>query len=115
MSDPRDLGLALGEEISQGLKVFEPDLFLYDAYPGGVGLSAPLFEMTGKLLEHARDLIVACGCEEGCPSCVGPVGEVGTRGKEAAARIVAALLAGSQESEDRSQNTGISRTSASPF
>jgi pantothenate kinase len=32
----------------------------------------------------------------GCPSCVGPVGEVGARGKEAAARIVAALLAGSQ-------------------
>ncbi|MBM3744557.1 MAG: DEAD/DEAH box helicase [Acidobacteria bacterium] len=105
MSDPRDLGLALGEEISQGLKVFEPDLFLYDAYPGGVGLSAPLFEMTTRLLEHARDLIAACRCEEGCPSCVGPVGEVGARGKEAATRILEALLAGSQESEVRSQKS----------
>jgi len=92
MSDPHDLGLALGEDISGGLKVYEPDLFLYDNYPGGVGLSAPLFEMTTKLLEHARDLIAACPCEEGCPSCVGPVGEVGARGKEAAARILEALL-----------------------
>jgi DEAD/DEAH box helicase domain-containing protein len=93
MSDPRDLGLALGEDISGGLKVYEPDLYLYDNYPGGVGLSAPLFEMTAKLLQCARDLLSACRCEEGCPSCVGPVGEIGSRGKEAAARLLDALLA----------------------
>ena len=94
MSDPHDLGVAMGEDISGGLRIYEPDLYLYDNYPGGVGLSAPLFEMKGKLLEHARDLLAACPCQEGCPSCVGPVGEVGTRGKEAAGRILEALLEG---------------------
>ena len=34
MCDPRDLGVALSEEISGGLEVFEPNLYLYDMYPG---------------------------------------------------------------------------------
>ena len=93
MCDPRDLGVAFGEDIGQGLKVYEPDLFLYDNYPGGVGQSAPLFKMTRKLLGHARDLLAACECEAGCPSCVGPAGEVGECGKQAASRILEELLA----------------------
>ena len=44
MCDPRDLGVAFGEDISRGLKTFEPDLYLYDNYPGGVGQSAPLYQ-----------------------------------------------------------------------
>jgi DEAD/DEAH box helicase domain-containing protein len=91
MCDPRDLGVAFGEDISKGLKSYEPDLFLYDNYPGGVGLSAPLYQISDKLLEHAAALLAACPCEAGCPSCVGPVGEIGERGKEAAARILAEL------------------------
>jgi DEAD/DEAH box helicase domain-containing protein len=92
MSDPRDLGMALTEDIAKGLKSFEPNLFLYDNYPGGVGQSAPLFKLRSKLLEGAADLLATCPCESGCPSCVGPVGEVGERGKEAAGRILAQLL-----------------------
>jgi DEAD/DEAH box helicase domain-containing protein len=91
MCDPHDLGVAFGEDISKGLKAFEPDLFLYDNYAGGIGQSAPLFQMFGKLLEHAAGLLAACPCESGCPSCVGPVGEIGERGKEAASRILAEL------------------------
>jgi len=91
MCDPRDLGVAFGEDIGQGLRVFEPELFLYDNYPGGVGQSAPLFKMTRKLLAHARELLAACPCDAGCPSCVGPIGEVGERGKEAASRILEEL------------------------
>jgi len=92
MCDPRDLGIALTEDVSGGLTAFEPDLFLYDAYPGGIGQSAPLFRLTGKLLERTRDLIESCGCEQGCPGCVGPVGEVGERGREAASRFLSALV-----------------------
>ncbi len=92
MCDPRDLGVALAEDVSGGLTAFEPDLFLYDAYPGGIGQSAPLFRLTGKLLERTRDLIESCGCEQGCPGCVGPVGEVGERGREAASRFLSALV-----------------------
>jgi DEAD/DEAH box helicase domain-containing protein len=92
MCDPRDLGVALTEDISKGLKLFEPDLFLYDNYPGGIGQSEPLYKVRAKLLEGAASLVAACPCEAGCPSCVGPVGEVGERGKETARRILAALL-----------------------
>jgi DEAD/DEAH box helicase domain-containing protein len=99
MCDPRDLGVAFGEDISKGLKTYEPDLFLYDNYPGGVGQSAPLYRMAAKLLEHAAALLAACPCDAGCPSCVGPVGEIGERGKEAASRILAELLAAPPSSE----------------
>jgi DEAD/DEAH box helicase domain-containing protein len=93
MCDPRDLGVSITEDIGGGLKSWEPDLFLYDSYPGGVGLSAPLHRMAEKALRFAADLIARCGCEAGCPSCVGPSGEVGDRGKEAARRLLAAILA----------------------
>jgi len=93
MCDPRDLGVALTEEPAAGLKTFEPNLYLYDAYPGGIGQSAPLYRLTAKLLEHTTELISRCPCEAGCPSCVGPAGEVGDRGKQAALRILHALRA----------------------
>jgi len=82
MCDPRDLGVALGEE---------PNLYLYDAYAGGVGQSAPLYRFAPRLLEQTAGLLAACKCQAGCPSCVGPVGEIGERGKEVAARILEEL------------------------
>lgn len=92
MCDPRDLGVSITELIAGGLTTFEPNLYLYDNYPGGVGQSAALFQLRQKLLEGAASLVAACPCESGCPSCVGPGGEVGERGKEAAGRILTALL-----------------------
>ena len=85
MCDPRDLGVAFSEE---------PNLYLYDCYPGGVGQSAPLYRMADRLVKLTSELLAGCECEAGCPSCVGPVGEVGERGKEAAQRIVREMLAG---------------------
>jgi DEAD/DEAH box helicase domain-containing protein len=92
MSDPRDIGYAITEDIVSSLEKWEPDLFLYDSYPGGAGLSAPLFRLRNKLVELSAQLISACQCENGCPSCVGPAGETGGRGKEAAVRILRALM-----------------------
>ena len=92
MCDPRDLGVALSEDIAGELVTFEPNLYLYDAYPGGIGQSAPLFRMAPQLVKQTAELLAACGCEAGCPSCVGPVGEVGERGKEVAARILAEMI-----------------------
>jgi DEAD/DEAH box helicase domain-containing protein len=91
MCDPHDLGLAVTEDITGGLRGYEPNLYLYDSYPGGVGLSAPLFRLAPKLLAATVELIARCKCVAGCPSCVGPVGEVGDRGKEIALRILTAL------------------------
>lgn len=45
-------------------------IFIYDGYPGGVGLAQRGYEIISELLEttfrHVRD----CGCENGCPSCI---------------------------------------------
>jgi DEAD/DEAH box helicase domain-containing protein len=94
MCDPRDLGVAMTEEIAGGLEKFEPNLYLYDAYPGGVGQSAPLYRMAPQFLKQTAGLLASCGCDAGCPSCVGPVGEVGERGKAVASRILSELTAG---------------------
>jgi ATP-dependent helicase YprA (DUF1998 family) len=65
-----------------------PRVFLYDAYPGGIGFSAPLFGMHRELLARTRVLIAECGCESGCPTCVGPVGETGPLAKRVALRLL---------------------------
>lgn len=67
---------------------FDPTLFLFDAYPGGIGFSQLLFEEHDRLLNVARQLIRGCPCTHGCPSCVGPTLEVGPSGKEAALAIL---------------------------
>jgi DEAD/DEAH box helicase domain-containing protein len=90
MCDPRDLGIALTDHLTDSS--YEPNLFIYDNYPGGIGQSAPLFKMSDVLLRGAAELLACCPCEAGCPSCVGPVGEVGERGKEAAGRILTKLI-----------------------
>jgi DEAD/DEAH box helicase domain-containing protein len=92
MCDVRDLGVALTEDITNGVLTYEPDLFLYDNYPGGIGQSQPLFEHRQRLLAQSLDLAAGCPCEAGCPSCVGPMGEVGEDGKAGAIRILRALV-----------------------
>ncbi len=57
MCDPRDLGVAIAEDISKGTQSYEPDLFLFDNYPGGIGQSQPLFKLTSKLLAGALDVL----------------------------------------------------------
>jgi DEAD/DEAH box helicase domain-containing protein len=111
MCDARDLGTAIGERPpSPGSDIeweqtatreeiaalaekefFEPNLYLYDAYPGGIGFSEPLYRVHALLLAKARELIAACPCENGCPSCVGPAGEQAERAKDAALAILARL------------------------
>jgi DEAD/DEAH box helicase domain-containing protein len=94
MCDPRDLGVALGGEAEGSLTAFEPNLYLYDMYPGGVGQSAPLYRLAPRLLQQTAELLAGCPCESGCPSCAGPPGEIGERGKQAAMRILAEAMGG---------------------
>ncbi len=93
MCDPHDLGVSITEAVAGGLKSFEPNLYLYDNYPGGIGQSAALYGLRRRLIEGAASLLASCRCQSGCPSCVGPIGEVGERGKEVAGRILSKLLA----------------------
>jgi DEAD/DEAH box helicase domain-containing protein len=71
----------------------EPVIFLYDNYPGGIGLSEPLFGMHDALIAQARELIDTCPCASGCPSCVGPEGATGPLAKSVASRLLHLLSA----------------------
>ena len=71
----------------------KPTIFLYDSYPGGVGLSEKAYQMPELLLENALQIVEGCACQQGCPSCVGPVLEVGEEGKANARAILKELLA----------------------
>lgn len=71
---------------------FDPTLYLYDSIPGGMGLASQIFDLFPALLRQTIELLSNCACEEGCPSCVGPPHEVGSR-----ARAVALLLANKLE------------------
>ncbi len=55
-----------------GPALYAPHLFLYDQYPGGVGIGEGLFDDHQSFMARAAELIAGCTCEEGCPSCVGP-------------------------------------------
>jgi DEAD/DEAH box helicase domain-containing protein len=78
---------------------FRPAVFLYDNYPGGIGLSQPLFEARDTLVSDAAELVAACDCQYGCPACVGPIlasDEVRGYSPKAAALQVLALLGGEE-------------------
>jgi DEAD/DEAH box helicase domain-containing protein len=119
MSEPHDLGRAVGDGQAawfatvgpngrgvlrtengepldpRGLQRFQPAVFLYDNYPGGVGLSTPLYDLRHELVRRATGLVAECGCSDGCPACVGPilVGEEqrGHAPKSAALAVLALL------------------------
>ncbi|MGH7335924.1 MAG: DEAD/DEAH box helicase [Candidatus Rokuibacteriota bacterium] len=72
---------------------FKPTMYLYDAHAGGIGLAERLFEILPELLAQGLATLRACPCQAGCPSCVGPVNEVGRRAKTTAATLLRALTA----------------------
>jgi len=108
MCDGRDLGTAIGERPpapgmesedftpmrmqeavgTQAKEFFEPNLYLFDAYPGGIGFSEPVFRAHQLLVRKTRELIQGCPCDAGCPSCVGPAGDLAPAAKEAALAIL---------------------------
>jgi DEAD/DEAH box helicase domain-containing protein len=47
-----------------------PTIFVYDGYPGGVGLTASAYEDVESMMARTAEMIDACGCEDGCPACV---------------------------------------------
>jgi DEAD/DEAH box helicase domain-containing protein len=70
-------------------------VFLYDGHPGGVGIAARAFADLPDLLGRVLDLLAACPCEDGCPSCVqSPKCGNGNRplDKAGAAEALASLL-----------------------
>lgn len=119
LSEPRDIGRAVGDGNARWfatlgangrgqlrsaqdeafdparLDQFTPTLFLYDSYPGGIGISAPLYEARDSIASAAGQLVGECDCVHGCPSCIGPIlasDEVrGYSPKEAALKVLSLL------------------------
>ena len=74
------------------IEEFEPTIFLYESYPGGVGFSTQIFDDHETLLRETLGLISKCPCLHGCPSCVGPTKEVGVNSKEVAMALLTHVL-----------------------
>jgi DEAD/DEAH box helicase domain-containing protein len=99
MCDRQDIGISIGsgneadspDLTRTGAPVSlsdEPRIFIYDNYPGGIGFSEPLFAMDDELRRRTRALIAGCECKNGCPACVGPIGNTGPLAKTVALRIL---------------------------
>jgi len=102
-ADGRGRGQLRGPEGGPGslaaTERFTPTVYLYDNYPGGIGLSEPLWRRQAELVRRARELVDGCDCRAGCPACVGPVlaaDEDKAEGtpKALAAKVLALLEAG---------------------
>ena len=98
MSAPRDIGV-VSEVKSSYTK--QPTITIYDNAPGGLGFSEALYELHDTLLQAARDLVLACRCHRGCPSCIGPVAETGEDTKGNCLRLLELLLEPRQRQQSR--------------
>lgn len=49
----------------------KPTFFIYDSYPGGIGLAERMMDRFPELVEESIEQISLCPCMDGCPSCIG--------------------------------------------
>ncbi len=66
MCDTRDVGTVVNSSCLN-----RDALFLHDRYPGGMGYARRCMERTDEIMHTIHAVIRECGCEDGCPSCVG--------------------------------------------
>jgi DEAD/DEAH box helicase domain-containing protein len=65
--DRNDIGgisIPLHPQIEKGA------IFIYDGYPGGIGLAARGYDIIMPLVERTKELIASCDCLDGCPACI---------------------------------------------
>ncbi len=48
----------------------QAQIFIYDAFPGGVGIAEKGFELLPELWQATLEVVRDCPCADGCPSCV---------------------------------------------
>ena len=88
MCDPRDIGVATQV---RSPRTGGATIFVYDAFPGGIGLSPRLFDIHDRVMAAAVELVGGCGCARGCPSCVGALVDRDVDVRDVAMRIARAL------------------------
>jgi len=113
MCDTNDIGYAVEDNITKsdihinGIKKkivkddinktndlveFEPNIYIYDNYPNGIGFSEMLYEKIEEILNQTIQVIETCECKDGCPSCIGPPIKRDSKTKLAAKFILNSLL-----------------------
>jgi DEAD/DEAH box helicase domain-containing protein len=99
LADRNDIG---GISTTAHPQVGKAAIFIYDGYPGGVGLAARAAVILEELLRRTYEVIEACPCEEGCPSCIHSP-KCGSGNKpldKEAALMTAGLLLGKKETAE---------------
>jgi DEAD/DEAH box helicase domain-containing protein len=68
LCDPRDFSVMamLKSPFDQ-----EPAIYLWDRYPGGIGIARRVFQLHDEILRAALRMVSDCPCQRGCPSCIG--------------------------------------------
>jgi len=66
MCDTQDIGVVLDSK-----NLGRDAIFLHDRYPGGMGYARRCVSHFDDIIRTVADVIRDCGCEDGCPSCVG--------------------------------------------
>lgn len=89
MCDTRDIGVHVDPEsaLTQG----QPTVVIFEQIPAGIGFSQRLYDRHAVLIQNAYHHVKSCPCRDGCPSCVGPGGELGSGGKEETIAILKKL------------------------
>ena len=67
MCDRGDIG---GLSIALHRQTHKPTVFVYDGYPGGVGISERGYDTFEELARDALSVLVRCPCKKGCPACI---------------------------------------------
>ena len=67
LCDPHDIG---GVSHAHHADVGVGGIFIYDGYPGGVGICEEAYHQAEELLAAVAERIENCPCEAGCPACV---------------------------------------------
>lgn len=84
LCDPRDIHITPQVKAKMNGK---PTIFIYDHYPGGIGLSTEVYSRMKEIILGAKELVESCPCENGCPSCIG-TDVTSSRGKDNTIRLL---------------------------
>ncbi|MED0659736.1 DEAD/DEAH box helicase [Bacillus smithii] len=84
LCDPSDIHIAPQVKANYNGK---PTIFIYDHYPGGIGLSTEVYNRMKEMIFSAKELVESCPCENGCPSCIG-TDVVSKHGKDHTIRLL---------------------------
>ncbi|WP_391121840.1 DEAD/DEAH box helicase [Psychrobacillus sp. L3] len=55
----------------KSINMEKPTFYIYDSYPGGIGLSERMFDLWNELVPKVTEQVENCSCTNGCPACIG--------------------------------------------